>query len=157
MKKFGVLVLSILMLFGMTMSVYAAGSKSGEDADTFTITYDLNGGTLNGQTGKVTVSVKAGTTITLPKPSRDGYNFSYWKGSKYDAGAQYKVESDHTFQAQWEKKSSGSSGTSSSSSSSGSSSSKVSPKTGVESTWMAFMVAGLAFAAAAFAGTRKRV
>jgi LPXTG-motif cell wall-anchored protein len=44
-----------------------------------------------------------GSTITLPKPSRKGYAFDYWKGSRYKAGASYKVEGDHTLTAQWKK------------------------------------------------------
>ena len=66
-----------------------------------TITYDLNGGTLNGETGKVTVKVNNGTVITLPEPARDGYTFDYWEGSKYNAGDQYTVNGDHTFKAVW--------------------------------------------------------
>lgn len=67
------------------------------------ISYDLNGGTLGGKTGVVEVSASYGDNITLPKPSRDGYTFSYWKVSRYKAGASYKVKEDHTFVAQWKK------------------------------------------------------
>lgn len=67
----------------------------------YTITYDLNGGTLNGETGKVSFKVESGTEITLPEPSRDGYTFDYWQGSKYNAGDKYTVNEDHTFTAQW--------------------------------------------------------
>ena len=67
----------------------------------FTITYNLNGGTMDGKTGTVTVQVEDGATITLPKPTRSGYTFDYWEGSRYEAGASYKVTGDHTFTAQW--------------------------------------------------------
>ena len=66
-----------------------------------TITYDLNGGTLNGETGKVAVKVNNGTVITLPEPTRDGYTFDYWEGSRYNAGDKYTVTGDHTFKAVW--------------------------------------------------------
>lgn len=69
--------------------------------DEFTITYDLNGGTLNEKTGKVTEKVTAGTVITLPLPERTGYEFDYWEGSKYNAGDKYTVSEDHTFKAIW--------------------------------------------------------
>ena len=72
-----------------------------------TITFDLNGGTLDGETGTVTRIYEEGTVITLPKPARKGYTFSYWKGSKYRAGQKYRVKGDHTFTAQWKKKGSG--------------------------------------------------
>ncbi|MBE6039521.1 MAG: hypothetical protein E7219_01015 [Clostridiales bacterium] len=69
--------------------------------DEFIITYDLNGGTLNEKTGKVTQKVAFGTVITLPLPTRTGYEFDYWEGSKYNAGDKYTVSEDHTFKAIW--------------------------------------------------------
>ena len=75
--------------------------KGPEPVDESTITFDLNGGTLNGKTGKVAVKVNNGTVITLPEPTRDGYTFDYWEGSKYNAGDQYTVNGDHTFKAVW--------------------------------------------------------
>lgn len=69
-----------------------------------TLTFDLAGGTLDGQTGKVTVDAAIGDTIKLPAaPTRAGYNFKFWKGSEYAAGASYKVEGDHEFTAEWER------------------------------------------------------
>lgn len=83
-----------------TMTLYAQWQK--QEPQTQVITYDLNGGSLNGKTGTVTVTCKYGDTITLPKPTREGYTFDYWKGSKYHAGDQYKVTEDHTFTAVWQ-------------------------------------------------------
>ena len=36
-------------------------------------------------------------------PTRTGYTFQYWRGSEYEAGADYTVTGDHTFTAVWEK------------------------------------------------------
>ena len=69
----------------------------------YTISYDLNGGTMDGKTGIVTVDIEEGTVITLPTPSREGYAFDYWEGSKYYAGDSYTVTEDHTFTAQWKE------------------------------------------------------
>lgn len=66
-----------------------------------TITFDLNGGTLDGMTGKVEIIAENGDVITLPAPKRDGYIFDYWEGSKYYAGDRYTVNGDHTFKAVW--------------------------------------------------------
>ena len=99
-----------------------------------TITYDLNGGTLNGETGIVTVKVNNGTEITLPSPTRDGYTFDYWEGSKYNAGDKYTVNGDHTFKAVW-KTAAG-----------GSSSGKKGVNTGDENTlgaWIVLLIAAL--------------
>ena len=69
-----------------------------------TLTFDLAGGTLDGETGKITVEANVGDTIKLPSaPTREGYTFQYWKGSEYKAGAEYEVEGDHTFTAIWEE------------------------------------------------------
>ena len=82
----------------------------------YTISYDLDGGTLDKKNGTVTYKYEKGTVIKLPKPEKKGYIFSYWEGSKYAAGAKYSVKADHTFKAVWkaEKGSAGNkSGTSS--------------------------------------------
>ena len=73
-----------------------------------TITYDLNGGSLDGQTGSVQMNYENGTVITLPAPVRDGYTFDYWEGSRYNAGDKYTVNGDHTFKAVWKTGSGGS-------------------------------------------------
>ena len=87
----------------------------------YTITYDLDGGTLNGKTGKITEVHKSGTTITIPDaPEKEGYDFDYWQGSAYNPGDQYQVTENHTFTAIWKAKSGGDSGDSGDSGSSGS-------------------------------------
>lgn len=69
----------------------------------FTIAYDLNGGTLNGQTGIIEETYEENTAIELPAPAREGYVFDYWEGSKYQAGDSYIVTEDHTFTAKWKE------------------------------------------------------
>ena len=104
----------------------------------YTITYVLNGGTLDGKTGTVTVQAEDGATITLPKPTRSGYTFDYWEGSRYEAGASYKVTGNHTFTAQWKANS-----TTTSQDTGGK---YTSPKTGDEShigLWFALMILSL--------------
>lgn len=117
----------------------------------YTITYDLNGGTLDGQTGIVTKKADAGETITLPAPKRDGYTFDYWQGSKYKAGEKYTVNGDHTFKAVW-KTAEGGDG-------SKGGSSKKGVSTGDENTlgaWIALLAAALTgTAGTVFARKRK--
>ena len=68
-----------------------------------TVSFDLAGGSLNGQTGTVSLEAELGQTITLPQaPTRGGYRFLYWKGSVYQAGAPYTVTGPKTFTAVWE-------------------------------------------------------
>ncbi len=74
------------------------------DAVTYTITYDLAGGTLNGDEGPITQDYEEGTAITiLDAPELNGYTFQYWEGSKYMPGDEYVVVEDHTFTAVWTK------------------------------------------------------
>lgn len=64
------------------------------------ITYILNGGKIDGNEGPIVIEYSMNENITLLKaPVKDGYVFDYWKGSRYEAGAQYQVVGDHTFEA----------------------------------------------------------
>ena len=124
------------------ITLVAHWKKNSTPTGQSTITYDLNGGTLNGETGKVAVKVNNGTEITLPAPTRDGYTFDYWQGSKYNAGDQYTVNGDHTFKAVWKTADKG--GGSDSDNKGGSS--KKGVKTGDENTlgaWIVLLVAAL--------------
>ncbi len=81
----------------------SAVTVTAETGRLFTITFELNGGTLNGETGTVTVKLEEGTIITLEKPVKEGYTFKYWEGSEYYAGDEYEVTEEHTLAAVWEK------------------------------------------------------
>ena len=94
---------------GGAITLYAQWQEIPAPA-TATLTFDLGGGMLEGQTGTITVKAKVGDEITMPAPTRDGYTFKYWKGSEYKAGNKYKVEADHAFTAVWEKNASGGGG-----------------------------------------------
>ena len=68
------------------------------------ITYDLNGGTYEGQTGKIVESCAEGEEIFVhAAPTREGYAFVFWEGSVYYPGDVYNVTEDHTFTAVWKK------------------------------------------------------
>lgn len=112
------------------------------------ISYDLGGGTYNGKIGTITKVYDYGTMIKLlGKPKRDGYRFLYWKGSKYDAGADYTVEGDHTFTAVWEKITNGDKPASNDSDDTGYAASASGPKTGDSSElfiWIRVFIAAAA-------------
>ncbi len=68
------------------------------------IRYDANGGRFADNTAKRVVEVQVGTTISImDAPTRKGYKFLYWKGSRYNPGDNYQVQGDHLFTAIWEK------------------------------------------------------
>ena len=73
-----------------------------ETLRSYDITFDLNGGTYEGSDTLVMTS-EYGSTITLPTPTREGYEFEYWEGSRYDAGDEYEVTGAHTFKAVWKE------------------------------------------------------
>ena len=69
---------------------------------TYSITYKLNGGTYSGSSKDIVEKYPNGTVIKIhAAPARDGYNFDYWEGSRYDPGDSYKVTGDHVFTAKW--------------------------------------------------------
>ncbi|MBR3224559.1 MAG: InlB B-repeat-containing protein [Atopobiaceae bacterium] len=94
-------------------------TESQPDSTKATLTFNLGEGALNGKTGTVTIDVTKGSTIIMPAPTRDGYEFDHWEGSKYYAGDEYKVEGDHKFTAVWKEKSNSSTIDDSSSSNTG--------------------------------------
>ena len=72
------------------------------ETDPITISYDLNGGTLDGKTGILSIEAKKGEVITiLTAPTKSGFSFTHWEGSKYYPGDSYTVTGDHTFTAMW--------------------------------------------------------
>ncbi len=74
----------------------------GSAAETYTVTYDCNGGT-SGCPENLT-EIEAGTPIQLASaPSKTDYDFAGWSDGTdtYDAGDPYTVNSDVTFTAQW--------------------------------------------------------
>ena len=87
---------------GKVVTLYAQWKET--PAKSALLTFNLDGGTLDGKTGTVTVEANVGDTIKLPgAPTKKGYAFKFWKGSEYAAGAEYKVEGDHAFTAEWDK------------------------------------------------------
>lgn len=69
-----------------------------------TIMYDANGGRFADGKRIKTEEHSLGANIQIMEaPTRRGYTFQYWKGSKYQPGDPYTVKDNHTFVAQWEK------------------------------------------------------
>lgn len=65
----------------VTISRGSTGSKSytaNWSSDSYSISYNLNGGTLSNKPTSYTID---SDTFTLPQPSRDGYTFDGWTGS----------------------------------------------------------------------------
>ena len=76
---------------------------------TASITYRLEGGSYKGSTADITEAHFVGDVITIHEaPEKDGYSFSYWKGSEYRPGDTYTVSGDHIFTAVWTEKGKGS-------------------------------------------------
>jgi len=61
-----------------------------------TVTFNLGGGNIGGNTANVTVTVPHGADATPPTPQRDGHTFTGWDG------AYTNVTSNRTLTAQWE-------------------------------------------------------
>jgi len=76
-----------------------------EDPDTFTVTFDKNGGDT--EADPPTIEVEDGNTVTLPTPpTREGYRFIEWNIDRDGEGSGFDetttVTEDITVYAQWE-------------------------------------------------------
>ena len=69
----------------------------------FPLTFDLSGGSVGGVTGTYVMDAPYGSIVALPTPTREGFTFLYWEGSRYEAGAAYTVLGAHSFRAIWQK------------------------------------------------------
>lgn len=72
-------------------------------ANTYTVTLDANGGSVNPSSAEVTYD---GAYGTLPTPFRQGYTFTGWfteadGGSKVESGTSVNRTEDHTLYAHW--------------------------------------------------------
>ena len=88
-------------------------TSTGEDT-TYTVTLKYSNGNDD-----VSLTIKGGSTITLPEPSYPGYSFRYWSDgtNTYEAGEEVTITANTTFTAYWRSNSSSSGGSSSGSSS----------------------------------------
>lgn len=72
-------------------------------AKKYTVSYDANGG--QGAPGNQTKTYGSVLTLSGTKPTRTGYNFSYWDsssdGKTYGAGAGYGTDADSKMTANW--------------------------------------------------------
>lgn len=90
------------------ITLYAQWTKKVEPVVSYQVTFDANGGTIEGQSG-MAVSVESGKTVEKPAdPTREGYTFKGWftaaeGGSAFDFAT--AITGDITLYAQWEKKS----------------------------------------------------
>ena len=73
------------------------------EAKTLTLKYN------DGVTADSKYTVTSGTKVTLPTPTRNGYDFRYWSNGSatYSGGATYTVTDNVTLTAQWSAKSQG--------------------------------------------------
>ena len=68
----------------------------------YDLMFDLDGGTYNGSDTLVITS-EYGRVVTLPAPTKEGFEFDYWESSKYNAGDEYTVSGEHSFKAVWKE------------------------------------------------------
>ena len=131
------------------------------NADEYTISYELNGGTA-GADAPATYTTEA--AVTLVAPTKEGYTFKGWYAAQDFTGEPVTEvaagsKGNKTFYAKWEKNAEeNSSGNSSGNSSSGSSSEKESAETtaGCNSSMIGGTLGGAAILSCVLAFTKKR-
>ncbi len=70
-----------------------------EQVNTFVITYNPDGGSMSGST---TVTVNQGTDVTLPTPTKSGYNFLGWFNGSTQVTSLENVKTNYTLTAKWQ-------------------------------------------------------
>jgi len=112
MKRKGFLVRGIFiatLIFALAFIACGESSDSGNNPITeedFTVTFDLDGGNINGITDSVEIKVASGGSIAnLPEPVKGNFYFDGWYSERNGAGgkftAQTAVTSDLTVYAKW--------------------------------------------------------
>lgn len=70
-----------------------------------TLNFQLNNGTLDGETGVYTTTANVGDKMELPTPTLEGRPFSYWysrsQGARFTPGDEYEVTGNDTLLAIW--------------------------------------------------------
>ena len=103
--------------YGIALIEKSSGSQTPENPDKpvnpgkdnesekIRLAFKLNEGTWadGSKEDKVLVVDKFSFVDIIAAPVREGYEFLYWKGSKYLPGDKYLAFEDHTFVAQWKK------------------------------------------------------
>ena len=79
-----------------------------EAETTYTVTYNLNGGSGTAPTDSTKYAANATVTVTSTKPTRSGYTFKGWATSAsgavaYASGATFKITKNMTLYAVWEQ------------------------------------------------------
>jgi len=92
----------------LVLAFIGCGGNDTDDTE-FTVTFDLDGGNINGNTASVQIKVKSGETIaSLPNPqkSENSIGFGGWYTQKYGLGNEFTtattVSSNLTIFAKWE-------------------------------------------------------
>ncbi len=72
------------------------------DKDMCQLYFDAKGGAFTGGETEKILDVQVGQTIEIiAAPTREGFEFQYWKGSRYNPGDEYQVIGAHRFEAVW--------------------------------------------------------
>ena len=105
MRKNGFLGLLVILL---VFNLIGCGNDSDENKE-FTVTFNLDGGNINGNTESIIIKLKSGEMISdLPEPSKvENNHFGGWFTEKNGLGNEFKsttkVNADITIYAKWIK------------------------------------------------------
>jgi len=98
------------VIFGLLIMLFTFGfstcDNDNSDDDEFTVTFDLDGGNISGDTASVEITVKSGETVSsLPNPQKVNNSFDGWFTEKNGVGNEFKtsteVTSNLTVYAKW--------------------------------------------------------
>ncbi len=97
--------LGIIYIYSRYFSTFSVACAT---VNSFPVTLNANGGTMNLDSQNIVVA--EGSMLTLPRPTRSGYDFNGWKedtNNTYQANASVTIAKATTFIVQWTPISSG--------------------------------------------------
>ena len=95
-----------LLVFLLVFGFFGCENENDNSNNEFTITFDLDGGNINGNISSVNITVNSGETIiNLPNTIKTYYSFGGWfsqkKGSGYEFNETTIITSNLTVYANW--------------------------------------------------------
>ncbi len=110
-RKFWASTLALIMVLTLCIGAFAACDNREDDSSTeptyYTITFDLDGGTIAGQDVSKGLQLEKGATLNLSNyvPTKEGNSFNGWKAGDTAYGQDEKIiiNQNITLVAQWKK------------------------------------------------------
>ena len=106
-RKFWTSALALIVVLSLCFGTFAACEETPASPTYYTVTFDLDGGTVEGQDVSKGLQIEKGATLNLADyvPTKEGNRFNGWKSGEtvYGQSDTLTITSDVTLKAQWKR------------------------------------------------------